>query len=158
MRPCAAAQRVAALVAAVVAAVGAGCGERGPTEEWDAAVVRAVVRRVDASGAGRRLVVLDAGRAGGELPWGVRQALATAGYEVGDSTVLRDTGVRALTLASSFRDGPDWLVDVYIHDTAQPPTDGGIGVRWRVRCMDQPCEVDDSTAIPMAETKRSEGR
>jgi hypothetical protein len=144
-------------VAALAGAVGTGCGEGGPGVEWDTAVVRAVVRRVDASSDGRRLVVVDTGRAGGELPWGVRQALATAGYEVSDGSGVRDAGVRALTLESSFRDGGDWLVDVLI-DTAQASTDGRTGVRWRVRCVDQPCEVVDSTAIPMAEAERREGR
>jgi hypothetical protein len=140
------------LLAAAVAAAAAGCGAPGAGGEWEPAAVRAVARRVQAGHAEREVRVLHTigTPAGAELPWSVRQALATGGVEVAGT--VEGTGVLLLVFEGSRRDGADWLVDVRLEDAPAAPPAGAVptattattALTWRVRCGNGACEATDS--------------
>jgi hypothetical protein len=125
------------LVAGIAAT--AACGRLDAVEEWDGGAARAIARRVDASQDEGRLVVLSTlrGSDGDELPWGVRQSLTTAGFELGDSTVLNDPDVRLLVFDRAERADGDWTVHTRTLRHGAPPT----SAIWLVRCGEESCEV-----------------
>jgi hypothetical protein len=125
------------LVAGIVGT--AACGRLDPVEEWDGGAARAVARRVDASQDEGRLVVLSTlrGSGGDELPWSVRQSLTTAGFELGDSTVLNDPDVRLLVFDRAERADTVWTIHTRTLQRGAPP----MSVIWLVRCGDDACEV-----------------
>jgi hypothetical protein len=133
---------------ALLCGVATSCSGAG-AEQWDPAVVRAVARQADAELDGERLVVLHTigGADGAELPWAARQALATAGIEVVDTTVLREPGVALLVFQQSRLMAGDWQVTTRLVRAGAPPVgDAKPSRRWLVRCPDQQC-----TAQPMAD-------
>jgi hypothetical protein len=123
----------------------------GAGGEWEPAAVRAVARRVQAGHAEREVRVLHTigTPTGPELPWSVRQALATGGIEVAGT--VEGTGVLLLVFEGSRRDGADWLVDVRLEDAPAAPPAGAMpaatmALTWRVRCGNGACEATDSVA------------
>lgn len=136
-------RRAAALLAA--AWIG-GCGQ-GAGQDWDGAVLRAVAQRAEAGAGERRLIVLErvGSPRGPELPFGARQALTTAGFQLGGADALERENVRVLVFEQVHADGADRMVDVVVHDTPERAPGGGVPVRWRVRCVEGRCEAGDST-------------
>jgi hypothetical protein len=133
---------IAGLVLAATAAASGCGGETG--DGGDAGAARAVARRVEGAQEHGRLVVLATlqGADGAELPWGVRQSLTTAGFELGDSAVLADPDVRLLVFEDAQRAGADWALRTRTLQHGAPP----LRLTWRVRCDAGTCEVLDSTS------------
>jgi hypothetical protein len=139
-------------VVAALAYPAASCGSRDADGEWDGPAARAVARRVAAGHADRPLAVLAraGGQAGPELPWAVRQSLATAGITVLDSAAHAGTGAALLVFEDSRRHGDEWVLDVRVHGGTAMPADqpvadaAGTPLRWRVRCDDGACVATDS--------------
>jgi hypothetical protein len=139
--------RRAAAVLAAASVLGCGGGGAG---DWDAAVIRAVARRAEAGSGERTLLILDrsGSPSGPELPFGIRQALTTAGFELDDGRSLDAPASRLLTLVDVARTGDEWLVGVTVHDTPDPDRSDPIPLVWRVQCMDGRCEAVDSMPRP----------
>jgi hypothetical protein len=148
---------------ALLCGVATSCSGAG-AEQWDPGVVRAVARQADAELDGERLVVLHTigGPGGAELPWAARQALATAGIEVADTTALRDPAVAVLVFVQSRVTAGEWQVTTrLIHAAAHSSADEAPSRRWLVRCPDQQCTAQPladepvSYALPAAHGKQS---
>jgi hypothetical protein len=134
--------------------VPAGCGVPAPDTDWDPAVARTVARRVQAAypEAGVRVLGTVGSAEGVELPWSVRQALATAGIEVAASDGAEHSDAVLLVFERSERDGAEWRVDVRLeHAAASTPGSTArrvaTAVTWRVRCVGGACEAVDSMPL-----------
>jgi hypothetical protein len=134
-----------ALAAALVWGV-TGCGGWDTTDDWDGGAARAVARHVDATIPDGRMVVLgEIGAYDGEaLPWSVRQSLTTAGFEIGDSTSLRDPAVFMLVFDASDHDGDAWDIRTRLLHRDAAPVPG----TWRVLCHDDECTVEGPPGSP----------
>jgi hypothetical protein len=135
--------------ATLVAAIALACGG-GQDGDWDAGAVRAVARQADAGRGELRLLIHRnvGGPGGAEMPFGMRQALTTAGFELADDDALSTPGARVLLFERSARADGGWRVDVAVHDTPDPEMRHGSRIAWRVRCIDGSCEAADSAARP----------
>jgi hypothetical protein len=132
-------RRPAATLAAAAAVWAAGCArEAGPA--WDPAATRAVARAVETEAPGVPLVALDqvGGPGGAELPWGVRQSLATGGIPVTGEVPVPDA--RVLVFDSVRRAGDDLLV----HTRTVHPAGAADSAGWRVRCSAGACQAERS--------------
>jgi hypothetical protein len=132
----------AACLLLAACAASTGCGRWETAEGWDGGAARAVARQVEAAHEEGRIVVLSTlGDATGEdLPWGVRQSLTTAGFELGDSAAVADPDVILLIFEESRRAGADWHVHTRtLRQDAQP-----LRLTWTVRCDDDSCTVVES--------------
>jgi hypothetical protein len=113
-----------------------------------------VARRVQAAHpeAGVRVLATVGSAEGAELPWAVRQALATAGIEVAASHGAEPSDPVLLVFERSERDGAEWRVDVRLENAAASPSGSttrpaATAVTWRVRCVGGACEAIDSVPL-----------
>jgi hypothetical protein len=141
------------LTALTLAGLVPACGApAGAALEPD--VARAVARRVQASRPAQDVVVLGTlgGTRGAELPWGVRQSLATSGIEVAGAGAGHREGTTLLVFEHSARSGGTWSVDVRLEAADLPGSEALL--TWRVRCADGRCEAVDSVAHPAGSAGR----
>jgi hypothetical protein len=145
--------RVVSGLLCVLVVIPGGCGVPAPDTDWDPAVVRTVARRVQAAyPAGVRVLGTVGSAEGAELPWAVRQALATAGIEVAASHGAAHSDAVLLVFERSEREGAEWRVRVRLENaaastpgiTSQP---AATPVTWRVRCAGGACETVDSVPL-----------
>jgi hypothetical protein len=146
--------RVVSGLLCVLVLVPASCGVPAPDTDWDPAVARTVARRVQAAypEAGVRVLGTVGSAGGTELPWSVRQALATAGIEVAASPGAEHSDAVLLVFERSAREGAEWRVDVRLENAAAGPPGStsrpaAAAVTWRVRCVGGACEVVDSVLL-----------
>jgi hypothetical protein len=93
---------------------------------------------------------------GAELPWGVRQTLTTAGFQVVDTATQPAPDAVLLAFESSVREQDAWRLYGRVEepadaatsaDAARPSVPPGLtrALSWRVRCTTAGCEVLDTT-------------
>jgi nucleotide-binding universal stress UspA family protein len=115
----------------------AGCGVRDAPDTWDASAARAVARQAATELEQPLRVLATAGGPGGpELPWGVRQSLATAGIEVtGERQPV--PGSPLLVFIEQRRDGELLVVrTLLLRAGAAADT-----TTWRVHCGEATCRA-----------------
>lgn len=125
-------------VSAAIVMVLAGCAVQQDWPPTDA--FRTIARTVAADEEGRRVAVPDA-LAGGrdELPWGVRQALTTAGFDVVPHDSPHDPERVQLRFREFGRsERGDWLIVTEVYRDAA--TTARVE-RWTVECPEQQCSV-----------------
>lgn len=128
----------ATFAAATLAAVLTACAVQQDWPPPDA--FRTIARAVAADEDGRRVAIPDALADGAEeLPWGVRQALTTGGFDVVSRDSPRDTQRVQLRFREFGRtERGDWLI---VTETYRDAVTTARMERWTVECDEQQCSV-----------------